>query len=147
MTYLPSDSIKVHEEATFKIDSVIGGSETSPLWASEIDSTSFEVALEDTLKHLGVFEAIDAKYDIGVSLKEVTKPLFGLSFTVETFVEYEIIDRETRETVFQEILHANGTATFSDAAIGVERLKIANERAGQENIKLFIGWLEDKFPQ
>ena len=62
------------------------------------------------------------------------RPLVGFSLDVESQVKYHV----TSKTENTHTITALGTASVGDAFLGVERLRIANERAIQNNIKQFI---------
>lgn len=64
--------------------------------------------------------------------------MFGMTFTVDSVVQYKLYKKSNHATVFDKTIKSSGTATFSDSAIGVERLRIANEKAVQNNIREFI---------
>ncbi len=61
--------------------------------------------------------------------------MFGLTFDVVSTVNYKVYGEGVNK-VFPVV--ATGTATTSDAFVAITRLKIANEKSIQENIKAFI---------
>ena len=68
--------------------------------------------------------------------------LFGIDMTVITYIRYRLTDLQTTMTIFDKTIIASYTATFSDAFLGTDRLKMANEGSGKENIKGLIEKLE-----
>ena len=58
------------------------------------------------------------------------------------YIRYRLTDSQTKMTIFDETIIASYTATFSDAFLGTDRLKMANEGSGKENIKGLIEKLE-----
>jgi len=68
-------------------------------------------------------------------LKALNQPAFGLTFDVESTVQYTVESAGLGKDV---TVKAVGTASVSDAFAGVERLKMANERSIKENIKAFL---------
>jgi len=132
--------------ATFQnavnVDEVKGGEETNPLWTSEIGNGEFRDALEQTLKENGLFANNEvAQYYLRVSLLKVDQPLFGLDMKVTTEVRYELINAATGQVLLDKTYEASHTATFSDSAFGVKRLRLANEGSARENIGLFMDGL------
>jgi len=119
------------------VTSVSGGKSTSPLWTSQVDDKGFREALEESLKVMGYLasKVEEATYRIEVQLQELRQPLLGMTFDVDSRVEYRVASRDGQK-VFP--VSARGTATVSDAFFGVERLRIANERSIKENIRAFI---------
>jgi hypothetical protein len=123
----------------FDVGTVSGGKETNPLWTSQVDNASFKLALVDSLKSLNYLSNDDkALYKIDATLQELKQPVIGLSFDVTSVVTYKL---EGSGFSKNYPITATGTATVSDAFLGLERLRIANERSIQENIKIFIGVL------
>ena len=61
--------------------------------------------------------------------------------TVTMSVRYTLIESTTNKMIFSKLITSPYTATFSDAAMGVERLKIANEGSARENITTLVGEL------
>lgn len=125
------------------VRSVTGGKETNPLWVSQVDSQSFKAALEQSLSTLGYkSDSSEAKYKIDANLQDLHQPAFGLTFNVQSTVAYTV---ETDAENNNVPITATGTATPSDALLGFERMKIANERSIKENIKAFITRLTNQF--
>ncbi len=125
------------------VRNVIGGKDTNPLWTSQVDSQSFKTALEASLSSVGYkANGSDAKFKIDAELQDLNQPGFGLTFNVQSTVGYTVASDSGSVSV---PITAVGTATTSDAFIGVERLKIANERSIKENIKAFINRLTKQF--
>ena len=123
----------------FEVGNVSGGKETNPLWTSQVDNTSFKLALVDSLKSLNYLSTDDkAPFKIDATLQELKQPVIGLSFDVTSVVTYKLEGAGITKTY---PITATGTATVSDAFLGLERLRIANERSIQENIKSFISAL------
>jgi hypothetical protein len=116
---------------------VTGGKETNPLWTSQVDNVGFKGALDQSLIAIGYKSktAADAKMQIDASLQNIEQPLFGLTFDVKSTVLYTV-NSDSGQKVFP--VTATGSASTSDAFLGFERLRIANERSIKENIKQFI---------
>jgi hypothetical protein len=123
----------------FVVGGVSGGKETNPLWTSQVDNNSFKQALIDSLQSLN-YLAVDNPplYKIDVILQELKQPIIGITFDVTSQVTYRL---EGSGITKNYPVTATGTATVSDAFLGLERLRIANERSIQENIKIFIEML------
>jgi hypothetical protein len=125
------------------VRNVTGGKDTNPMWTSQVDSQSFKTALESSLASIGYkSSSADAKYKVDADLQDLNQPGFGLTFNVQSTVGYTVASDNGSNNV---PITAVGTATPSDAFIGVERLKIANERSIKENIKAFISRLTKQF--
>jgi hypothetical protein len=124
------------------VRNVYGGQGTNPLWTSQVSNEAFKSALQDSLDAAGYgARKGNPTYYIDANLQKLDQPFIGLSFTVHSTVTYHLTggdkDREYP-------ISAEGTATASDQFLGVERLRIANERAIQNNIEAFLKDLRRK---
>lgn len=122
------------------VDEVTGGSETNPILMSQVDDGSFRKALQLSLKQHAMLGDEMAPLRVNATMNALDQPLFGASFTVTASVDYRVTNA-TGQTIFQELVTTPYTARFSDAFLGVERLRLANEGAIRTNIKRFIDLL------
>ena len=60
---------------------------------------------------------------------------------------YEVIDKQSGKTIFDQNIPADHTATFGDSPFAIQRLRLANEGAAKNNIAAFIDMLIDKEPE
>lgn len=125
------------------VSEVTGGKETNPMWASQVSSESFQRALEMSLRNVGLSDPLLSanKYHLTADILQVTQPVMGLDMTVTANVRYSLIDTASRKEVFSKVIVGAYTAKFSDAFVGGERLKLANEGAARTNIQLLVGEL------
>lgn len=133
----PSSAVSAEQKGKFVVNTVAGGKATNPFWTSQVSNESFEAALKESLALSG-FTAEDgsaSKYKVDADLVSLKQPMFGLTFDVVSTVNYKVTG-EGVDKVFPIV--ATGTATTSDAFVAITRLKIANEKSIQENIKEFI---------
>jgi hypothetical protein len=119
---------------------VTGGKETNPMWVSNVGSPEFERALEGSLRASGLLSTNRqaGKYVLTAHLLKLDQPMFGASMTVTASVQYLLAERATGKEVFSRTITLPYTAAFSDAFIGTERLKLANEGAIRTNIAALI---------
>ena len=125
------------------VRNVTGGKETNPMWTSQVDAQSFKGALDKSIAIVGykASDANKAKYSVDADLKDLNQPMFGFTFDVVSTVLYTV----TGEGKQRQIpVTATGTASTSDAFVAIERLRIANERSIQQNIKIFLQNLGDQ---
>jgi hypothetical protein len=133
----PGAAVSENQKGKFVVNTVSGGKVTNPFWTSQVSNENFEAALKESLA-LSALSATDAsasKYKIDAELVSLKQPVFGLTFDVVSTVNYKVYGAGS-EKVFPIV--ATGTATTSDAFVAITRLKIANEKSIQENIKAFI---------
>jgi hypothetical protein len=118
------------------IRSVTGGQAMNVLTVPGVSNEPFKTALEGSLSANGYLASgTSAKYQIDAEIEHLEQPLIGLDFDVTAKVNYKVSGGGTTRTY---PISAKGKATMSDSPIGAQRISIANERAMQENIKLFL---------
>jgi hypothetical protein len=126
------------------IKDVTGGKETNPAWVSNVSSSEFERALEDSLRAVGMLSGNrqSGRYQLVAHLSKLDQPLIGFSMTVTSSVTYTLIERATGKTVWEMSIEAPYTAAVGDAFIGSERLRLANEGSIRQNISRLVGELQ-----
>jgi hypothetical protein len=142
MTVVPKTATAVANAAwknQIATKELTGGSETNPLWTSQVSSQDFKNALEKSLEAAGLLASGESgKYYLITHLVNLDQPLFGLDMKVTGNVKYSVVERLSGRIVFEKTISIPFTATFSDAFIAIERLRIANEGAIKANIARFI---------
>lgn len=136
-----STSLKFDAKLKNAIDvsDVAGGSETNPLWTSEIGNAEFSGALQESLRRVQLLGVDDkAKFELTAKLISVDQPVLGMDFKVTTKVRYSLKAKKTGKVVYEKEITADHTATMGDAFYGVERLRLANEGSAQKNIEQFL---------
>lgn len=127
-------------DGAMQVGAISGGSETSPMWMSQVDDAAFRTALEDSLRVHGYLapSPAAARYTVDAQLLQLNQPMFGFDLTVTSSVEYVVQGPAERRSM---PVTAQGTATFSDSPLAVERLRLANEKSIKENIRSFLAEL------
>lgn len=107
-------------------------------------STSFENALNKALNDTNIFKNdSDRKVQIKVVVLKNDAPAMGLDMTISAEVIYEIKDQNGK-LLYSNRINSQGLATVGDKFVGVERMILANDRAIQNNIKLFLDDVQSK---
>ncbi len=128
------------------IRTVTGGEKTNPLWTSKVDNDGFRSALATSLDTAGLKSADSGcAYPIDVNLLGLSQPIMGFDMTVTSHVNYKVYDSKA-QPILLETLDTPFTATMSDAFVGVERLRLANEGAIRLSIQTFFDKLRDVNP-
>lgn len=119
---------------------ITGGKETNPMWMSNVGSNEFEKALEASLRDVGLLSGgkQSGKYLLVAHLEKLDQPMIGLDLTVTANVQYTLIERATGKKLLKKTIAVPYTASFGDAFMAVERLKLANEGAIRVNISSLI---------
>lgn len=130
----PADPSLAH---AVNIHAVAGGSETNPMWVSKVSDKDFKAALVRTLQSAGLLsgDGSSPRYQLDATLLSLEQPMFGLDLKVTCSVRYDLSDAATGKRVFGKTITTPFTATFSDSALAVARLRIANEGAVRENLR------------
>ena len=131
-------------KAAVAIRDVTGGKETNPMWVSNVGSSDFERALEDSLRSVGMLAANrqSGRYQLVAHLEKLEQPFLGFDMTVTAAVAYTLIERSSGKTVWQKSIATPYTAKVGDAFVGTERLRLANEGSVRQNITQLIGELQ-----
>jgi hypothetical protein len=127
-------------KGAMSVGTVSGGEETNPLWTSMVGDKEFKEALHHSLAVNKLLAPTDndAKYIVNAELKGLDQPLMGFDVTVSAKVDYRVTKKDASELAFGNTVDSKYTAAFSDAYVGVERLRLANEGAIRNNIKTFL---------
>lgn len=122
------------------LKNISGGSETNPLWMSKVSDADFKLALEKSLKDALLLSSTvdDSKYLLEVKLISLDQPFLGLDLKVTATAEYTLKAKPTGQIVYSKTFTTPFTATFSDAVMAIQRLRIANEGAIRNNIEQVI---------
>ncbi len=126
---------------SMSVGSVEGGEKTNPLLQSKVANEDFKAALEQSLKLNTMLADTNGKYNIAVTIIDLKQPTIGLGMTVTATVHYIVTPKAGGSAVFDQYLTSPYTAKFSDAFVGVERLRLANEGAVRTSISQFIAAL------
>jgi uncharacterized lipoprotein YajG len=134
-------TIPVNKIAADVVISVSGGKDTSSMGASQISNAAFAQALQESIEKAGLFTSVKsdgARYSLTGFIGKVDQPMMGFSMTVKMEVTYTLKDTQSNATVWTKDINSEYTAKPSAAFAGVERLRLANEGAARENIRLAL---------
>lgn len=109
-----------------------------------VKGSDFELALFKTLKNLDLIALNNTpKYELSAQVMDIKEPLGGGSLTVTSKIKYLLIENSTQKVLINKTISSPYTAHFSDALIGVTRLKLANEGSVRINIMSFLKELSE----
>lgn len=115
-----------------------GGNETGALDSSNISDADLKAAIEEAVVQSRLFKGIvqgnSGDYELNVRVASLTKPVFGLTFTVEMEAGWSLIKLSDHTVALRKSIKSSGTATTSDAFAAVTRLRLAVEAAARDNI-------------
>lgn len=116
---------------------VFGGSDTGAMESSNISDDEFKASIEDAINKSKLFKAIvesNPDYDLQVSISSLSKPSFGFTFEVSMEAGWILSKKSDKTVLMKKSIKSSGKATTSDAIVAVTRIRIAVERAAQNNI-------------
>lgn len=117
-----------------------GGSETGAMDVPNISDVDLADAIKESIIENKIFTKViqngESDYQLNVSIINMSKPMFGASFTVQIEAAWSLIDLKTDKVVMRELITSSHTANFTDAFAGVTRFRLAVEGAVKENIGL-----------
>jgi hypothetical protein len=123
-----------------------GGSTTLPFWTSQIPNDNFTEALKESLLISKAFSALSTNWGddwgLEIEIRDVDQPMFGFDLTVTTDAKYTLYLKGAK--VYEANIRESGTATTRDSLVAISRLRIANEKSAQANVKKFIAELSDQ---
>jgi len=120
------------------IGDITGGKETNPLWTSEVSSQAFAEALRQSFAAHAMLATDAGAYRLDAQMLKLKQPFAGFNMTVTSTVNYTLTDLESGDVVFEESITEAYKAKTSDAFLGVERLRLANEGSIRTNIATLI---------
>lgn len=116
-----------------------GGAATTAIDSSNISDADLKAAIEASITQSQVFKSVvqgkDADYELVVTIIQLDKPIFGMSFTVNMEATWVLVKQSDRSVALKKSIRSSHTATFDDSAIGVTRLRLAVEGAARKNIE------------
>jgi hypothetical protein len=123
-----------------------GGSVTLPFWTSEIPNDNFTAAVKESLLRSKAFSDISSNWEddwgLEIEIREVNQPFAGADFTVTTDVKYTLYSKGKKS--YETTIRESATVRIDESFIGVQRLRLANERSAKANIKKFIEKLSEQ---
>lgn len=121
---------------------VLGGKPTSSMGMSQISNDDFALALKGSIEKSGIFSRVasepDSHYRLQAYIGKLDQPVFAMASTVTMEVGYTLTDLRSKETMWKKSIASTYTAELKEAYIGVTRLRLANEGAARENVRLVL---------
>lgn len=116
-----------------------GGNATGTMDSSNISNDDLKAAIEKSITQSKLFAAVlpvgGEDYELTVAITQLSKPNFGLAFTVDMEAGWVLVKRSDKTMVWRKSIKSSHTASMSDAFVGVKRLQMAVEGAARQNIE------------
>lgn len=120
-----------------------GGTDTGALDSSNIGNDDLRGAIEAAITRSKLFrevvQAAGGDYELSVTVIQLSKPIFGGTFTVDLEAGWSLVRVSDKRALWRQVIKTSGTATMSDAFVGVARLRLAVEAAARANIQQGLG--------
>jgi len=115
-----------------------GGQETGAMDSTNIANADLKAAIEDSITKSSLFKNVvqgkDGEYELTVTVTQLQKPMFGMSFTVVLETGWALVRTSDKAVVMRKVVRSEHTAGVSDSMVGVTRLRLAVEGAVRKNI-------------
>lgn len=116
-----------------------GGSETGAMDTSNISDADLKAAIEDAIVQSKLFKSVvqgsNGDYELTVRITNLSKPLFGATFTVDMETAWSLTRISDRSVVLRKAVKSSGSASIGDAFVGATRLRLAVEAAARNGIE------------
>lgn len=103
-----------------------------------VGNDDMKAAIEASIRNSGLFRSISATnggdYDLSVFITRIERPSFGFHFTVGMEAGWTLTRAADKTILLRKAVTSTATATFSDAAAGATRIRLAVEGAARNNI-------------
>lgn len=120
------------------VSSVTVGPDGAQPWRSNVGPTEIQQTLVQTLAAAGLGAAQGGRYRLDGTLLTLQRPYAGFAMTVTAQIAWRLTDVATGAMIYSATLTTLGTATLDDAVTNETRLRIADERAVQANLRRLV---------
>jgi hypothetical protein len=118
------------------VRSVSGGQMMNALTVMGVENEPLKAALESSLAANGYLARSGTpKFYVDAEILNLDQPLIGLDLDVTAEVTYKVSGAGAAATY---PIKTTARATFSDSPVAADRMRIANERTMQRNIRQFL---------
>jgi hypothetical protein len=115
-----------------------GGKESSATTGSNVSNEDLKATIESSITQSRLFRSVlqgkNADYELTVTVTQLTKPIFGASFTVSMEAGWSLIRMSDGTVAMRKVIQSSHTATMGDAVVGATRMRLAVEGAARDNI-------------
>jgi hypothetical protein len=115
-----------------------GGQDTGALDSSNISNAELKAAIETSILKTQLFKSTvqgsNGDYELAVTVTQLTKPVFGASFTVTLETGWSLVKTSDKSVVMRKAVTSSHTAELSDSLLGITRMRLAVEGAVRKNI-------------
>ena len=114
------------------------GRDTGTPWTARFGTTQVQQALMETLLAARLGTAQSGRFRLDATLLTLERPYAGFAMTVTATIAYRLTDSQTGAVVYNQTITTIGSASLHDAITNENRLRIADERAVQANLRRLV---------
>lgn len=114
------------------------GRDTGTPWTVRFGATQVQQALMETLLAARLGTAQSGRFRLDATLLNLERPYAGFAMTVTATIAYRLTDSRTGAVLYNQTISTIGSATLNDAITNENRLRIADERAVQANLRQLV---------
>jgi hypothetical protein len=116
-----------------------GGSETGAMTGANISNEDLKAAIESSIVQSKLFKSVlqgkNGDYELTVTITQISKPVFGVSFTVDMEAGWALTKMSDKTVAMRKVIKSSHTATMGDAVVGATRMRLAIEGVARKNIE------------
>jgi hypothetical protein len=114
------------------------GRDTGTPWTARFGAIQVQQALIETLLAARLGTAQSGRFRLDATLVNLDRPYAGFAMTVTATIAYRLTDSQTGAVLYNQTITTIGSATLNDAITNENRLRIADERAVQANLRRLV---------
>lgn len=114
------------------------GADTGTPWTARFGAAQVQQALMETLLAARLGTAQSGRFRLDATLLNLERPYAGFAMTVTATVAYRLTDSRTAAVLYNQTITTIGSASLNDAVTNENRLRIADERAVQANLRRLV---------
>lgn len=114
------------------------GRDTGTPWAARFGAVQVQQALMETLLAARLGTAQSGRFRLDATLLNLERPYASFAMTVTATIAYRLTDSQTGAVLYNQTITTIGTASLADAITNENRLRIADERAVQNNLRRLV---------
>jgi hypothetical protein len=115
-----------------------GGADTGVMDSSNVANADLKAAIETSIAKSNLFRQVvqgpGGDYELMVTITEMSKPVFGASFTVKMEAAWSLVKASDKSVVMRKVVKSENTASMGESIVAVTRLRLAVEGAVRKNI-------------
>ena len=114
------------------------GRDTGTPWTARFGAAQVQQALTETLLAARLGAAQSGRFRLDATLLDLGRPYAGFAMTVTATIAYRLTDSQTGAVLYNQAITTVGSASLHDAVTNENRLRIADERAVQANLRRLV---------